>query len=252
MSYTVKAVAEMASVSVRTLHHYDHIGLLRPAATSATGYRLYDAADLERLQQVLFFRELGFGLHQIKAILDSPGFDRKEALRAHRRLLVEQQKRLGELVELVGRTIDTLERGTTMDDRARFAGFDDAKLAEYREEARQRWGESDAFKESERRAATYAKADWKAIKAEGEEVALGIAARMDHDPAAPEVQEWIARHHRQIDGRFYRCSAEIYRGLGDLYVDDPRFTAFYDCVKPGLARFMRAAMHAYADKLAKS
>jgi phosphoribosylaminoimidazole-succinocarboxamide synthase len=134
--YTVKVVAEMAGVSVRTLHHYDRIGLLRPAATSAAGYRLYSDADLERLQQVMFFRELGFSLHDVKAIVDSPTFDRAKALRAHRRILVEQQGRLGRLVELVDQTIASIERGEPMDNRERFGAFDDARLNEYREEMR--------------------------------------------------------------------------------------------------------------------
>jgi phosphoribosylaminoimidazole-succinocarboxamide synthase len=128
MGYTVKVVAEMAGVSVRTLHHYDRIGLLPPAATSPAGYRLYSDADLERLQQVLFFRELGFSLHDVKAIVASPTFDRAEALRAHRRLLVEQQGRLGRLVELVDRTIASIERGEPMSNQERFGAFDDAKL----------------------------------------------------------------------------------------------------------------------------
>ncbi len=128
MGYTVKAVADVAGVSVRTLHHYDRIGLLRPAATSPAGYRLYSDADLERLQQVLFFRELGFSLHDVKAIVDSPTFDRAEALRAHRRLLVEQQGRLGRLVELVDRTIASIEKGEPMSNQERFGAFDDATL----------------------------------------------------------------------------------------------------------------------------
>jgi DNA-binding transcriptional MerR regulator len=252
VSHTVKAVADMASVSVRTLHHYDHIGLLKPTSVSPAGYRLYADADLGRLQQVLFFRELGFGLQEIKAIVDSPSFDRKEALRAHRRFLVAEQQRFGRLIDLVDRTIDTLERGTVMTDQERFAGFDEATLEEYRREARQRWGQSDAFKESERRTAGYSKADWDAIKAEGEEITLAIAALTDRDPADAEVQRWIARHHGQIDARFYTCPPAIYRALGDGYVDDPRFTAFYERVKPGLARFMRDAMHVYADRLERT
>jgi phosphoribosylaminoimidazole-succinocarboxamide synthase len=128
MGYTVKVVAEMAGVSVRTLHHYDRIGLLPPAATSPAGYRLYSDADLERLQQVLFFRELGFSLHDVRAIVDSPTFDRAEALRAHRRLLVEQQGRLGRLVALVDRTLASIEKGAPMSNQERFGAFDDAPL----------------------------------------------------------------------------------------------------------------------------
>src|SRR5262245_17973091 len=239
----------MASVSVRTLHHYDHIGLLKPTSVSPAGYRLYVDADLGRLQQVLFFRELGFGLQEIKLIVDSPSFDRKEALRAHRRFLVEEQKRFGRLVDLVDRTIDALGGGAAMTDRERFAGFDEATLEEYRKEARQRWGQSEAYKESERRTAGYSPADWEAIKVEGEEITLAIAALSERDPSDPEVQRWIARHHSQIDQRFYTCPPSIYRALGDGYFDDPRFTAFYERVKPGLARFMRDAMHVHVDRL---
>jgi DNA-binding transcriptional MerR regulator len=250
--YTVKRVADLADVSVRTLHHYDHIGLLRPTSSTAAGYRLYSEADLERLQQVLFFRELGFPLHEIKAIVDSPAFDRGEALRAHRQLLVARQERLGQLVELVDRSIDALEKGTHMADEQKFAGFGDPKLAEYREEARQRWGHTDAYKESEKRAASYTKADWDAIKAETDEINHALARLVDRPPADPEVQALVARHHRQIDERFYKCSAEMYRGLANMYVDDPRFTANYDRVKPGLATFLRDAMLVYADSLSRN
>ena len=136
MGYTVKAVADVAGISVRTLHHYDRIGLLRPAASSPAGYRLYSEADLERLQQVLFFRELGFSLQDVKAIVDSPTFDRTEALRAHRRILAEQQARFGRLLALVDRTIASIERGEPMSNQERFGAFDDATLNEYREAAR--------------------------------------------------------------------------------------------------------------------
>jgi len=123
------------------------------------------------------------------------------------------------------------------------------RAAPYREEARQRWGESDAYRESERRTASYTKADWDAIEAESAEISRNLAALMDRPPADPAVQTWIARHHRQIDERFYRCSPEIYRGLADLYVDDQRFGDNIDRARPGLARFMREAMRVYADRL---
>ena len=199
---------------------------------------------------MLFFRELGFPLHEIKAIVDSPTFDRGEALRAHRQLLVARRDRLGQLVELVDRTIDEIEKGRPMANEERFAGFDDPKLAEYREEARQRWGHTDAYKESSRRAASYTKVDRAAIQAENSAINDALAGLMDREPADPEVQGWVARHHRQIDERFYKCSAEIYRGLANMYVDDPRFTATYDAVKPGLAKFLREAMLVYADTIA--
>src|SRR3990170_4415689 len=140
MAYTVKAVANMAGITIRTLHHYDRVGLLKPASVSPSGYRLYSEADLERLQQILFFRELGFGLGEIRAILDDPSFDRREALVTQKRLLIEKQRRLGSLVALIDVSIDAMERGTKLDKDTMFEGFDESKIKEYTEEARARWG----------------------------------------------------------------------------------------------------------------
>lgn len=250
MAYTVKVVADMAGISVRTLHHYDQIGLLKPASASAAGYRLYSEADLERLQQILFFRELGFTLREIKRIVDSPGFDRRQALAAHRELLEEKRRRLDRLIACVDRSIDALERRVSMEGKMMFDGFDEKKLAEYREEARARWGE--VVDESYRRTDKYTEADWAAIGAESDEINRAMAAMMDREPTDPEVQRWIGQWFRLINDRFYECTPEVFRGLGDLYVDDGRFTEFYDKYRPGLAKFMRAAMHAYVDRLSQS
>ncbi len=214
----------------------------------AAGYRIYSDEDLERLQQILFCRELGFSLHEIKEIMDSPGFDRRQALLDHRKLLEERQERLGRLIQSVDRTLDSMERGIEMDKKDMFDGFDQSK---YEEEARRRWGHTDAYKESMRRTKQYTEADWAAIKEEGRQVHEGIAALMERDPSDPAVQELVARHHRLINDRFYPCSAEAFRGLGDLYVQDERFKATYDNARPGMASFMRAAMHAYCDTLEK-
>lgn len=248
MGYTVKAVADMASISVRALHHYDHIGLLRPAAVSPSGYRLYADADLARLQQVLFFRELGFSLKEIKAILDDPGFDRREALETHRRILLEKQSRLVKLIGSVERTLEAIERGSELDKNAMFEGFDEAKEEEYRKEARARWG-NEVVDESVRRTSKFTKEDWAEIGAESNEINQAMASLMGRDPAEAEVQKWIGRWYKLINDRFYTVTPCVFRGLGDGYVADSRFTAFYDKVKPGLAEFMRAAMHVYADGL---
>lgn len=248
MAYTVKAVADVAGVSVRTLHHYDQIGLLKPASVSASGYRLYSEADLDRLQQILFFRELGFSLQEIKAITDSPDYDRREALETHRRILLEKQNRLTRLIHSVDRTINAMERGVPMGKDAMFEAFDESKIEEYRKEARARWGK--VVDESYQRVSNYTKEDWDAFKAEGEAIVTALASLVDRDPADPEVQRWIDRHYRQIKDNFYTPTAEVYRGLGDLYVEDSRFTENYDRVKPGLAKFVRAAMQVYADNLA--
>lgn len=249
MAYTVKTVAKLAGITVRALHHYDHIGVLRPSSTSASGYRLYSDSDLARLQQVLFFRELGFSLQETKAIIDSPGFDRREALRSHRQLLCEKRERLGRLIDSVDRTIEATEGGTRVDEKTMFDGFDESKMEEYREEARTKWGK-ELVDESYRRVSDYTKEDWATFQAESKEIVTAMASLMGRDPADPEVQGWVDRHYRQIKDHFYTPTPEMYRGLGNLYVEDSRFTANYDRVKPGLASFMRAAMHVYGDRLA--
>lgn len=246
MAYTVGRVAELAAVSIRTLHHYDEIGLLRPAAVSEAGYRLYAEADLERLQQILFFKELGFALPEIKAILDDPAFDRRTALRQHREALLERQGRLVLLIRSIDNTLEAMERGIQMPAKDLFDGFDHAQ---YEEEARQRWGNSKEYQESAKRTGGYTKADWEAIKAEGMAIYTDLASVMDRDPADPAVQAAIQRHHQQINDRFYTCSTAVYRGLGEMYVQDERFTANIDKVKPGLARFMNQAMQVYCDRL---
>jgi DNA-binding transcriptional MerR regulator len=249
MAYTVKSIAKLAGVSVRTLHHYDQIGLFQPAEVSAAGYRHYSDADLERLQQILFFRELDFSLQEIKAVLDRPDFDRRQALLTHRKLLLEKQKRLQGILHSVDQTLEAMERGLEMDKEAMFEVFNDPKLKEYQEEARQRWGGSDAYAESERRTRAYTKQDWAAIKEEMEAVGTGMAALMGQDPATPEVQAQIGTWFTLINERFYTCTPEIFRGLGEMYVADPRFTATYEKIKPGLAEFMRDAMASFADRL---
>lgn len=248
MAYTVSAVAALAGVSVRTLHHYDHIGLLRPASVSPGGYRLYAEADLERLQEVLFFRELGFGLKEIRNIMNSPRYDREAALREHRRLLLKKRRRLDVLIHSVELAIESLEGGSKLSEEEMFEGFDQKQIDEWTEEARQRWG-SENVDESIRRTAQYNKADWNAAYQEMGLLTRDIADNMHRGPADPVVQELVGKWHRFIDERFYNCPPEVFRGLGDLYVDDPRFTATYEKVRSGLAKFMREAMHIYADRL---
>ena len=245
MSHTVKTVAEIAGASVRTLHHYDQIGLLKPAAVSGAGYRLYDERDLQKLQQILFFKELGFDLKEIKRILSDPHFDRQDALLKHRKLLLERQQRLRQLIKSVDHTLKAIQRGKPMD-ATMFEGFDPSQ---YEEEARRRWGNTDAWKESQRRGRSYTPADWEQIKKEGGQIIGRIVSVMDRGPADPKAQEAIAAHHRQIDQRFYTCTPEIYRGLANAYADDPGFREFYEKIKPGLARFMHDGMLIYADSL---
>ena len=136
-----------------------------------------------------------------------------------------------------------------MSSTAMFQGFDESKLNEYREEARRRWGNTPAWEESERRTSGYTKQDWQDIQSESDEINRGLAALMERDPAGAEAQELVGRWHTLINTRFYECSPQVFRGLADMYVEDERFTAHYDRWEPGLAAFLRQAMHVYADGL---
>lgn len=246
MEYTVKAAADFAGITVRTLHHYDEIGLLKPSRLSPSGYRLYTMDDLERLQQIMFFRELGLDLRAIKDILSGPDFDRRSALLRHKELLVAKEERIRRLIRSIDRTLDSIERGIPMGEKDLFAGFDQTK---YEEEARQRWGGSKEYEESVRKVSEYTKEDWVAIQTETGQVLRGLAALMEEDPADPGVQDLVRRHHKIINDWFYTCSTCIYRSLADTYAEDERFAQNYERVRPGLAEFMRRAMHVYCDNL---
>jgi len=244
-AYTVRQVAKMAGVSVRTLHHYDHIGLLSPSSRTEAGYRLYREADLLRLQQILFFKELDFPLSDIRRILDDPGFDQVEALENHRRLLHQRAERLACLLKTIDKTLQRLtEDDMSMSIEELYEGFSDEQIERYRREARERWG--GVVDETEERMRRLPKSQWQAVKAEGDEVTRAIAALMDRAPGDPEVQSQIARHHAWIE-QFYPAPAEVYRGLGQLYVEHDEFRKFYENYRPGLADFMQAAMAYYAE-----
>lgn len=246
--WTVGALARLAKVSVRTLHHCEEIGLLPPSGRSETGYRQYTRGDLERLQQVLAFRELGFPLKEILRIMLDPSFDRAEALRRQRTLLAEKAERTKAMAGAVDAALETLERGTAMDPDDMFEVFGDFDPAEYEEEARGRWGHTAAYAESARRTARYTKADWLRIKQESEAISQAFVEALDAglDPAEPAVQTVVERHWRHLETYFYTPTPEMYAGLGDLYISDPRFTKNIDEAREGLAAYQCAAMQAYA------
>jgi DNA-binding transcriptional MerR regulator len=242
----VGRVARLTGVSVRTLRHYDDLGLVRPARRSAAGYRLYAEADLERLQQVLFYRELGLKLGDIRRIMEDPAFDRRAALQAQRELLRRKGRRITDLIAAVDAVLLADERGTRMDEAEMFEAFGDFDPGEYREEVRERF-DARLVNESERRTGSYSKDDWLAIRREQEAIRDGLAALMGRDPADPEVQALVARQWRLIDERFYPVTPEIFAGLGQMYVQDPRFAGNHEKVRGGLAAFMRDAMLVYSE-----
>lgn len=256
MPYKIGEIAEMVGISVRTLHHYDQIGLLKPESVSPAGYRLYSDRDLEKLQQILFFKELDFSLQETEEILNKPDFDRTQALRTHKELLQEKKKRLEALIMSVENTIQSIEGGRKMDHKEMFEAFDMSEIErhkeKYAEETRQKYGRSDAYRESMRKTSAYKKEDWAKITAKANEIYRKVIENMDRGPADPRVQEAVAELRQHITDNYYNCTPEIFRGLGDLYVGDERFTANIDKHQPGLAAFLREAMHVYCDNLAEN
>lgn len=244
MVYTVQKLATIAGISVRTLHYYDEIGLLKPSSIGDNGYRYYAEKELVRLQQILFFRELAFPLEDIIKIMQSPTYDMEEALRQQRKLLEAKRKRITQLLQTIDKT---LKGGEHMNNDDLFAGFTEDQLEELKEEAKKRWGESDAYKQSAERTKHWTKEDYNRIAKEGKLLTQQLAKAMDLPIENSEVQKLIAQHHKSIEV-FYDCSYEMYRGLGQLYVTDPRFTATYDKVRPGLAAWMQKAMNYYCDQ----
>lgn len=245
-AYTVKQLAKLAGVSVRTLHHYDHIELLRPSSRTLAGYRLYQRADLVRLQQILFFKELDFSLAEIRDILDNPDFDEVKALEDHRQLLEQQTARIALLINTIDKTIHRLTEDTMpLTDAELYEGFTDEEIREMKQEVQERY-DPELVKISNKRVRNMSKTQFQDVKEEGENIAREMAELMDQDVTSPEVQALVARHHA-LNEQFYPTSAEMYRGLGQMYTQDDRFRTHYDKYRPGLADFMAAAMAYYAE-----
>ena len=246
---TVGQVAESFGVTVRTLHHYDAEGLVVPSARTHAGYRLYTDADLARLASVVTYRRLGLPLTEVRALLDGEGSP-EEHLRRQRDAVVS---RLGELEELVTAIDRALE--ATMQDRPATTEelkelFGDGFSEEYQAEAQERWGESDAWKQSKRRTDRYTKADFEQIKAEGDAVnAAFVAALRSGAPATSvEAMDAAEEHRAQIERWFYDLDHDFHRGLADMYLADPRFTKTYEDQQEGLAQYVHDAIHANADR----
>jgi MerR family transcriptional regulator, thiopeptide resistance regulator len=249
--YTVGAVAKLAGVSVRLLHHYDRIGLLRPSGRSAAEYRIYSLADLKRLQQVLFYRELGFALEDIARILADPGQDELAHLRRQHRLLREQISRRQGMLAAIEKELEAGKMGIALTPEEQFEIFGTDKVSgEWAEEAQRRWGDTDAWAQSQRRAAAYTKQDWIDIRAEATAINQDFLAAMTAGTPADDPRATaVAERHRQHIGRwFYDCSYDLHRGLAELYLADERFGKNYDDIAPGLARYVHDAMLANASR----
>ncbi|HEX7197577.1 MAG TPA: MerR family transcriptional regulator [Candidatus Limnocylindria bacterium] len=249
-SHTVGAVARLAGVTVRTLHHYDEIGLLKASGRSAAGYRRYADVDLDRLQRILFYRELGFGLDEIRTVITDGDADAIGHLRRQHAMLLDRIGRLKRMAAAVEKAMEARTMGISLTPEERFEVFGDHDPEEYAAEVEERWGDTDAYRESRRRVARYTKADWERIKAEGQAVIEQVVGAMSsgRPSDSAEAMAGAEAHRRQIDDAFYECSYEMHVGLAEMYLADPRFTATYEKIAPGLAQYLHDAIRANAAR----
>jgi MerR family transcriptional regulator, thiopeptide resistance regulator len=240
---TVSEVSELARVTVRSLHHYDEIGLLKPSARSDAGYRLYSREDLARLQEIVIWRQLGFSLADVKALLDDPQHDRVRALREQRRLVERQIERLGAIAAALDASLAALVQGTDVEEAAMFERFDPTA---YDDETRELWGDSEAYRESTARVASYGESEWCEIRAEAEQIVSDFVALQEdgEDPAGDLARAVAERHRQHVSRWFYECSPRVHRGLGEMYVADERFARNYERHAAGLAAYVRDAFAA--------
>lgn len=244
--YTVKQMAEMAGVSVRTLHYYDEIGLLNPSRVGQNGYRYYDDDAVLRLQQILFYREMDLELAQIQEIMSAEGFDLMNALQAHRHALRQKIRRLETLTQTVDATVLHLAGEVDMSKKKFFEGFNEEKQAQYEKEVVEQWGDTAA--QSIALWNSYSEERKADIMLEGSNIYQALAANMDKGPQSPEVQALLVRWHEHLR-HFYEPTIEALAGLGAMYHDHPDFNATFTRIDPHLPAFLKEAIAHYVDVL---
>lgn len=244
MTMKVKEVADLVGISVRTLHHYDEIGLLNPDST-VSGYRLYSSKDLETLQQILFFKELGFSLKKIKELINCPSFDREKALEIQRKLLWEKRSRLDKMITTIDKTLRNAKGEIEMSDKEKFAGFD-FRHNPYEQEARDRWGDQ-AVNAFDAKLNEMPAGEQQALADDFNTLYRELAAMRHLNPTEDEAQKGIEKWYNYLN-TIGNYTYDAFKGLGQLYVDDERFAKNIDQFGEGLARFMCDAMKIYADR----
>lgn len=249
MEYTVQRLGQMAGVSTRTLRYYDEIGILRPARINSSGYRIYGQEEVDRLQQILFYRELGVSLENIKKIITSPSFDSTHALKEHREQLLIKREQLDRLIANVDKTIAAAEGSMTMTDKEKFEGFKQKLIDEnekkYGKEIRAKYGDEQVDKSNQK-----LKGMTEEQHAEMEKLAADVLSTLDEafttgDPAGELAQKAADLHRQWLCYYWDSYTKEAHAGLAQMYVDDERFAAYYDKKQPGTAVFLRDAIHIY-------
>jgi DNA-binding transcriptional MerR regulator len=247
MAYSVKELADLAGVSTRTLHYYDEIGLLPPSAVGSNGYRKYDMQAVIQLQQILFYKELGLSLKEIKTMLDTPDFDLLTTLNAHKTDLERKAGRILELLDTVENTIKHLKGELSMSDADLFKGFDEAQQEEYEKEVVERWGaDNPANIQSKQRWGSYSDERKVEILGEMQAITLGLVEHIEKGPDDPAVQELVARQHRWVNF-FWDCGYEQFEALGKGYATDPKFSEMYQGYHPDLPEFLYKAIQVYVQ-----
>lgn len=252
MSYTVRQLAEISGISIRTLHWYDEVGLLKPAYYGSNGYRYYEEEQLLLLQQILFFRELGFKLDKIQKVLGSSNFNKIRALKTHKHTLEKDLDRTQRLIETINKTILHLKGEEKMKDNSElYTGFDLAKQNEYEEYLVKHHGTvaEDLIAESQKKTVKWGTQEWQDVKEEGEAIYRAVSQLIEQglEFRSDEVQELVERHVAFI-GRFYTLSKDVYVGLSQLYCEHPGFRKFFDPYHPDFVEFFVEAMRFYAQR----
>ncbi|MGN7470124.1 MerR family transcriptional regulator [Brevibacillus sp. SAFN-007a] len=251
MEYTVQKLGLLAGVSTRTLRYYDEIGLLKPARINSSGYRIYGQAEVDRLQQILFYRELGVSLEEIKEIVSSPTFDAVQALREHRAKLLDKRAQLDRLIANVELTLAQREGTKTMTDKQKFEGFKqqliDDNEKQYGKEIRAKYGD-EQVERSNRKLREMTEEEYARLEQVNEELHKTLEEAVATGDPASELAQRAADLHRQWLSFYWDSySKEAHAGVAHMYVDDPRFTAYYEKIKPGAAAFLRDAVLIYTQ-----
>lgn len=249
--WTVGPAAELVGTTVRTLHHYDAIGLVVPGGRTDAGYRVYTDADLDRVRQVLVYRELGFTLEQVAVLLDGDDDDRARQVAGQLAAVTARIDRLQQVQAALTEQMERQMSGVNLTQAEKRELFGDTWVEneqEYAAEAEQRWGDTDAWAQARARERSYTKADWARLKAEADDIdARFVTAMRAGEPADGQAARDLAEEHRQLICRWhYDCSLEMHAGIGRMYVQDPRFTKTYEDKAAGLAAYVSDAMQANA------
>ncbi|CZR03672.1 MerR family transcriptional regulator [Trichococcus ilyis] len=253
MEYTIQKLSRLAGVSTRTLRFYDEIGLLKPKRTSSSGYRIYGEAEVGRLQQILFFKQLSFSLEEIKKAMDDPEYDAERALLAHRQALLEKKEEIELLIRTVDATLDEKRGGKQMSAKEKFEGLKRELLDEnenrYGKETREKYGE-ETIRASKKQFVGMSEADFDAMQDTAARLQEMLTEAMATGDANGEMALAVAALHKQwLSYTWPSYSPEAHRGLAQMYVDDERFTAYYDNASgKGAAAFLRDAIYNYTDK----